>query len=142
MRPTLEYFELIDEELIDTVPLEEEKELNFDYPGDYDWKEGDYMWLLFKIQQHFAHWEIWNGVYGFLECTQPHHRAKSRRAMVELTENWQAVFDKAVRIKKRARRYLEERGKGDWHAVGVEQPPPDTLVPPSVPTMDESGRLP
>ena len=76
MRPTLEYFELIDEELIDTVPLEEEEELNFDYPGDYDWKEGDYMWLLFKIQQHFVHREIWNGVYGFLERTQPHRRGQ------------------------------------------------------------------
>ena len=102
------------------------------------------MWLLFKIdlQQHFAHREIWNGVYGFLECTQPHCRAKSRRAMVELTENWQVVFDQAVRIKKRARHYLEERGKEDGHAVGVGQPPPNALVPPSIPTMEESGKLP
>ena len=65
LQPTLDYFEQIDEELIEAIPLEEEEELNFDYPGDYDWKEGNYMWLLFKIQQHLAHREIWNGVYSF-----------------------------------------------------------------------------
>ena len=95
LQPTLDYFELIDEELLETIPLEEEEELNFDYPTDYDWKEGNYMWLLFKIQRHFVHREIWNGVYGFLGRTQPHHRARSQRAMVELTESWQNVFDKA-----------------------------------------------
>ena len=77
LQPTLHYFELIDEELIKTIPLEEEEEPNFDYPGDYDWKEGAYMWLLFKIQQHFAHREIWNGVYNFLGCMQPQRRARS-----------------------------------------------------------------
>ena len=71
LQPTLEYFEQMDDELVEKVPLEEEEEPNFDYPVDFDWKEGDYMWLLFKIQQHFAHREIWNGVYGFLGRTQP-----------------------------------------------------------------------
>ena len=75
LQPTLDYFEQIDEELIEKIPLEEEEEPNFDYPRDYDWKEGDYMWLLFKIQRHLAHWEIWNGVYGFLGGTQPQRRA-------------------------------------------------------------------
>ena len=77
LQPTLEYFEQMDEELIEKIPLEEEEEPNFDYPGDFDWKEGNYMWLLFKIQQHFAHREIWNGVYGFLGRTQPQCRARS-----------------------------------------------------------------
>ena len=140
LQPTLDYFELIDEELIEKIPLEEEEELNFDYPGDYDWKEGDYMWLLFKIQQHFAHREIWNGVYGFMGHTQPQRRARSRRAMIELTESWQNVFDKAIRIKKRAHRYLDKGGRGDQHGLKVEQPPPDTLVPLNVPTMDEPKR--
>ena len=61
LQPTMDYFELIDEQLINAIPLEEEEDPNFDYPGDYDWKEGDYMWLFFKIQKHFAHREIWNG---------------------------------------------------------------------------------
>ena len=69
------------------------------------------MWLLFKIQQHFAHREIWNGVYGFVGRTQPHRRARSRQAMIELTESWQDAFDKAIRVKKRARRVpRRERG--------------------------------
>ena len=72
LQPTLEYFQQMDEELVERVPLEEEEEPNFDYPSNFDWKEGDYMWLLFKIQQHFTHREIWNAVYGFLGHTQPH----------------------------------------------------------------------
>ena len=71
VRPTLEYFELVNEELMKEVPLKEEDDTNFNYPEGYDWREGDYMWLLFKIQQHFAHREIWNGVYGFIYRTQP-----------------------------------------------------------------------
>ena len=142
LQPTLDYFEQIDEELIEAIPLEEEGDPNFDYPGDYDWKEGDYMWLLFKIQQHLTHREIWNGVYSFLERTQPQHRATSRQAMIELTDSWQDEFDKAICIKKRAHRYLGEGGRGDQLGAKVEQPPPDTLVPPNVPTMDEPRRLP
>ena len=54
LQPTLEYFELINEELMEEIPLKEEDDPNFDYPEGYDWRESDYMWLLFKIQQHFA----------------------------------------------------------------------------------------
>ena len=96
VQPTLEYFELIDEELINSIPLEEEEDPNFDYPGDYDWKEGDYMWLLFKIQQHFIHREIWNGVYSFIGRTQPQRKSTNRQALIEFTETWQDLFDKAV----------------------------------------------
>ena len=142
LQPTLDYFEQIDEKLIEAIPLDEEEDPNFDYPKDYDWKEGDYMWLLFKIQQHLVHREIWNGVYGFLGRTQPQQRASSRQAMIELTENWQEEFDKAIRVKKRAHRCLGEGGKGDQHVEKVEIPPPDTLVPPNVPTIDEPQRPP
>ena len=142
LQPTLDYFEQIDEELIEAIPLDEEEEPNFDYPGDYDWKEGDYMWLLFKIQCHLTHQEIWNGVYSFLGRTQPQRRVESRWAMIELTENWQDVFDKAVCVKKRAHRYLGEGGRGGQQGPRSEQPPPDTLVPPSVPTTDEPWKLP
>ena len=142
LQPTLDYFEQIDEELIEAIPLDEEEDPNFDYPRDYDWKEGDYMWLLFKIQQHLAHREIWNGVYSFLGRTQPQQRASSRQAMIELTENWQDEFDKAIRVKKRAHQYLGEGGRGDQHVEKVEIPPPDALVPPNVPSMDEPRRPP
>ena len=138
LQPTLDYFEMIDEELIKAIPLEEEEDPNFDYPGDYDWKEGDYMWLLFKIQQHFAHREIWNGVYGFIGHTQPQRKARSRQAMIELTETWQDLFDKTVHVKRRAHRYLDEKKKGGRRDYEGIQPPPDTLVPPNVPTIDES----
>ena len=127
LQPTLDYFKMIDEELIKAIPLEEEEDPNFDYPRDYDWKEGDYMWLLFKIQQHFAHREIWNGVYGFLDRTQPQRKARSQQAMVELTETWQNLFDKAVRVKRRAQRYLNEK-KGKGHH-GNESPQPPPLIP-------------
>ena len=141
LQPMLDFFEQIDEELIEVILLEEEEDPNFDYPGDYDWKEGDYMWLLFKIQRHFAHREIWSGVYGFLGRTHPQRRATNRQAMIELTESWQREFDKAIHIKKRAHRYLSKGGRGDQHGPKVEQPPLDTLVPPNVPTMDEPRRL-
>ena len=140
VQPTLEYFELIDEELINSVPLEEEEDPNFDYPGDYDWKEGDYMWLLFKIQQHFIHREIWNGVYGFIGRTQPQRKAKNHQALIELTETWQDLFDKAIRVKKRARRYLDEKREGSLSVYEDAQPPPDALVPPNVPTIERSKR--
>ena len=75
LQPTLEYFELINEELMEEIPLKEENNPNFDYPAGYDWREGDYMWLLFKIQQHFAHREVWNGVFRFINRIQPLRRA-------------------------------------------------------------------
>ena len=87
LQPTLEYFELINEELMEEIPLKEEDDPNFDYPAGYDWREGDYMWLLFKIQQHFAHWEVWNGIFRFINRTQPLHRVSHEQAMVELTES-------------------------------------------------------
>ena len=142
LQPTLDYFEQIDEELIEAIPLEEEEEPNFDYPRDYDWKEGDYMWLLFKIQRHLAHREVWNGVYGFLGRTQPKRRAANRQAIIELTESWQEEFDKAIRVKKEAHKYLDKEGRGDQHTSKSEHPPPDTLVPPNIPTVDKPQRLP
>ena len=86
LQPTLEYFELINEELMEEIPLAEEDDPNFDYPAAYDWKEGDYMWLLFKIQQHFAHREVWTRVFRFISCTQPLHQENHEQALVELTE--------------------------------------------------------
>ena len=62
--------------------------------------------------------------------------------MIELTESWQNEFDKAIRVKKRAYRYLDEGARGGPQGLKVEQPPPDTLVLPNVPTMDEPRRLP
>ena len=44
LQPTLEYFELINEELMEEIPLTEEDDPNFDFPAAYDWREGDYMW--------------------------------------------------------------------------------------------------
>ena len=87
LQPTLKYFELINEELMEEIPLKEEVDPNFDYPAGYDWREGDYMWLLFKIQQHFAHQEVWNGIFRFINHTQPLCRASHEQAMVELTES-------------------------------------------------------
>ena len=81
---TLEYFELVNEELMEEIPLKEEDYPNFDYPAGYDWREGDYMWLLFKIQLHFAHREVWTGIFRFINRTQPLCRASHEQAMVEL----------------------------------------------------------
>ena len=96
LQPTLEYFELINEELMEEIPLKEQDDPNFDYPAGYDWREGNYMWLLFKIQQHFAHWEVWNRIFRFINCTQPLRWASHEQAMVELTESWQELFDKSI----------------------------------------------
>ena len=87
LQPTFEYFELINEELMEEIPLKEEEDPNFDYPAGYDWREGDYMWLLFKIQQHFAHREVWHGIFRFINCIQPLHQASHKQAMVEVTES-------------------------------------------------------
>ena len=80
LQPTLEYFELINEELMEEIPLAEEDDPNFDYPVAYDWREGDYMWLLFKIQQHFAHREVWTRVFRFINHTQPLHQASHEQS--------------------------------------------------------------
>ena len=134
LQPTLEYFELINEELMEEIPLEEEDDPNFDYPATYDWKEGDYMWLLFKIQQHFAHREVWTKVYRYLSHTQPLHMEKHEHALVGLTESWQELFDKSIQVKRAARRALEAAGRdkrGHPERGYEEQPPTDTLIPPA-----------
>ena len=59
---------------MEEIPLTEEDDPNFDYPAGYDWREGNYMWLLFKIQQHFAHREVWTRVFRFINHTQPLRR--------------------------------------------------------------------
>ena len=145
LQPTLEYFELIDQELMEEIPLKEEDDSNFDYPPGYDWREGDYMWLLFKIQQHFAHRDVWTGVYRFINHTQPIRRVSDEQAMVELMESWQELFDKSIRVKRMARRALEATGRDK----GVhprrdyeEQPPADTLIPPAIPAREEPRRTP
>ena len=87
LQPTLEYFELVNEELMEEIPLKDEDDPNFDYPAGYDWREGDYMWLLFKIQQHFAHREVWDGIFRFINRTQPLRWVSHEQAMVEPTES-------------------------------------------------------
>ena len=96
LQPTLEYFELINKGLMEEIPLTEEDDPNFNYPAAYDWKEGDYMWLQFKIQQHFAHREVWTRVFRFINRIQPLHQAGHEQALVELTESWQELFDKSI----------------------------------------------
>ena len=141
LQPTLEYFELINEELMDEIPLAEEDDPNFDYPAAYDWKEGDYMLLLFKIQQHFAHREVWTRVFRFINRTQPLHQASHQQALVELTESWQELFDQSIRVKRMARRALEATGRDEGahpERSCKEQPPADTLVPPAKPALEET----
>ena len=140
LQPTLEYFELINEELMEEIPLVEEDDQNFDYPATYDWKEGDYMWLLFKIQQHFAHREVWTRVFRYISRTQPLRQENHEQALVELTESWQELFDKSIRVKRTARRALEATGrdKGAHSERSYEkQPPTDTLIPPARPAWEE-----
>ena len=140
LQPTLEYFELINEELMEEIPLTEEDDPNFDYPAGYDWREGDYMWLLFKIQQHFAHREVWTRVFRFLNRTQPLRRATHEQAMVELMESWQELFDKSIQVKRMAWRALEATGRDEGVHPGrgyEEQPPADTLIPPTKPAREE-----
>ena len=140
LQPTFEYFELVNEELMEEIPLKEEDDPNFNYPPGYDWREGDYMWLLFKIQQHFAHWEVWTGVFRIINRTQPLRWASHEQAMVELTESWQELFDKSIRVKRMAQRALEATGRDEGVHPGrgyEEQPPADTLIPPTIPARKE-----
>ena len=140
MQPTLEYFELINEELMEEIPLKEEDDPNFDYPAGSDWREGDYMWLLFKIQQHFAYQEVWNRIFRFINRTQPLRQASHEQAMVQLTESWQELFDKSIQVKRIARRALEATGRDEGMHPGrgyEEQPPADTLIPPTIPAREE-----
>ena len=145
LQPTLEYFELINEELMEEIPLKEEDDPNFDYPEGYDWREGDYMWLLLKIQQHFAHQEIWTWVYGTINHTQPLRQEDHKKALVELTESWQELFDKSIQVKRIARRALEttDREEGVQPGRGYEeQPPADILIPPTIPVREEPRGMP
>ena len=145
LQPTLEYLELINEELMEEIPLKEEDDPNFDYPAGYDWREGDYMWLLFKIQQHFAHREVWNGVFRFINRIQPLRQASHKQAMVELTESWQELFDKSIRVKRIARKALEATGRDEGVHPGrgyEEQSPADTLIPPTIPAREEPRGMP
>ena len=145
LQPMLEYFELINEELMEEVPLKEEDDPNFNYPTGYDWREGDYMWLLFKIQQHFAHREVSTEVFGTINRTQPLGWASHEQAMVELTESWQELFDKSIRVKRMARRALEATGRDKGvHSGGghEEQPPADTLIPPTILAREEPRGMP
>ena len=145
LQPTLEYFELINEELMEEIPLKEEDDPNFNYPEGYDWREGDYMWLLFKIQQHFAHWEVWTGVFRFINCTQPLCWDDHEKALVELTESWQELFDESIRVKRIAQRALEATGRDERVQPGrgyEEQPPEDTLIPLTMPAREEPRGMP
>ena len=125
---------------MEEIPLKEEDDPNFNYPAGYDWREGDYMWLLFKIQQHFAHREVWNGIFRFINHTQPLCRPSHEQAMVELTESLQELFDKSIQVKRIARRALEATGRDEGVHPGrgyEEQPPADTLIPPMIPAREE-----
>ena len=103
------------------------------------------MWLLFKIQQHFAHRNVWDGIFSFINCTQPLRRASHEQAMVELTESWQELFNKSIRVKRIARRALEATGRDEGVYPGrgyEEQPPADTLIPPTIPAREEPRKTP
>ena len=111
-----------------------------DYPAGYDWREGDYMWLLFKIQQHFVHQNVWNGIFSFINHTQPLRQVSHEQAMVELTESWQELFDKSIQVKRIAQRALEATGRDEGAHPGrgyEEQSPADTLIPPMIPAREE-----
>ena len=103
------------------------------------------MWLLFKIQQHFAHREIWTEIFRFINRTQPRHWASHKQALVELTESWQELFDKSIRVKRMARRALEVTGRDEGVHPGrgyEEQPPADTLIPPIISAREEPRGMP
>ena len=130
---------------MEEIPLKEEDDPNFHYPTGYDWREGDYMWLLFKIQQHLTHREVWNRVFRFINRIQPLCRASHKHAMVELTQSWQELFDKSIWVKIIAWRALEATGrdKGVHPRRGYEeQSPADTLIPPTIPAREEPRGMP
>ena len=60
--------------------------------------------------------------------------------MVELTESWQELFDKSIRVKRIAGRALEATSRDEGAHPGrgyEEQPPADTLIPPMIPAREE-----
>ena len=62
----MDYFQAVRDGLDEEVPLSEEEDPDFDYDEWFDWTEGDYVWLLFKIQQHVSHWNVWNCIYDYI----------------------------------------------------------------------------
>ena len=62
-----------------------------------------------------------------------------------LTETWQKLLDKGARVKRIARRALEVANMDEGVHPGrgyEEQPPADTLIPPTVSTREEPGEMP
>ena len=70
LQPTLEYFELINEELIEEIPLKEEDDPNFDYPKGYDWRKGKVLHVATDQDSttFCAYREVWTGVFRFINC--------------------------------------------------------------------------
>ena len=82
----------------------------------------------------------WDIQLYIINRTQPLCRASIEQAMVELTESWQELFDKSIRVKRIARRALEATGRDEGMYPGrgyEEQPPADTLIPPTIPAREE-----
>ena len=66
------------------------------------------------------------------------------QALVELTESWQELFDKSIRVKRMAQRALEATGRDEGVHPGrgsEEQPTADTLIPPAKPAREETNRV-
>ena len=79
-------------------------------------------------------------MFGYISCTQPLCQENHEQALVELTESWQKLFDKSIRVKRMARRALEATGRDEGAHPGrsyEEQPPTDTLIPPAQPAWEE-----
>ena len=75
-----------------------------------------------------------------IQLYKSHPAPTPEQAMVELTESWQELFDKSIRVKRIARRALEATGRdeGVYPRRGYEeQPPAGTLIPPTIPTREE-----
>ena len=103
------------------------------------------MWLLFNFQQHFVHRDIWTEIFRFINRTQPLCRASHDQALVELNESWQELFDKSIWVKRIAQRALEVTGRDEGVHPGrgyEEQPPADTLIPPTIPAREGPRGMP
>ena len=84
--------------------------------------------------------EVWTRAFRFISCTQPLYQENHEQALVELTESWQELFDKSIRVKRMARRALEATGRDEGahpKRSYEEQPPADTLIPPAKPAWEE-----
>ena len=103
------------------------------------------MWLLFNFQQHFVHRDIWTEIFRFINRTQPLRQASHNQALVELNESWQELFDKSIWVKRIAQRALEVTGRDEGVYPGrgyEEQPPADTLIPPTIPAREGPRGMP